>query len=115
MRPAYVVASADPKRRRDWARTFGGEDGPVTLCSGPLVECPLARGEARCSLLDKSTHALYDLDSITPTFLVTLLRVYPHRTLLFARDALTAGGRHRPAIKRFVVGKRHRDVCFGGL
>ena len=112
----FVVTSADPARRRDWASLFEEDGTRVLQCSGPLIDCPLARGETSCRLLDQADLAVYDLDSVTSTFLPLLRRAYAHRSLLFARDALTPGGQHRPSIRRFVVaGRGRRNVCFGGF
>ncbi len=110
----FLVASGEPARRRDWARLFEAEGERVVACSGPLVDCPLARGELRCPLLDAADMALYDLDAVTAEFLPTLLRAYPQRSLLFARDAVSPGGYHQPAIKRFVSAGRTQGTCFGG-
>lgn len=114
--PAYVVVSADPERRRDWARTFDRSVARILECPGPLGACPLARGALRCAVLDEAELALYDLDSTLPSFLATLVRVYAHRSMLFARDTLTPGGRHQPAVKRFAIGRLpDDDACFGDL
>ncbi len=107
-----VVVSADPARRRDWASVFESGGQRVAVCSGPLIGCPLARGETGCLLLDESDVAVYDLDSVTPTLLPLLVRLYRHRTLLFARDTQTPGGRHRPSIVRLASPSRGR-ACFG--
>lgn len=112
--PAIIVTSADLARRRDWARVFEEDGVRVAQCSGPLIDCPLARGETRCRLLEESELAVYDIDSLLPTFFPTLLRAYPHRSFLFARDALAAGGRHRPSVRRFVLARgRSGGPCFG--
>lgn len=108
-----LVVTASLERRRDWARPFEQDGTKAIVCSGPLVDCPLARGETRCALLDRADLAVYDLDSVTASFLPVLMRAYAHRTLLFARDALTPGGRHVPSIRRFSAGGRGRGLCFG--
>lgn len=109
-----VIVSASPERRRDWARPFERDGGRALGCSGPLVHCPLVRDETRCALLDRADLAVYDLDSLTASFLPVLMRAYAHRTLLFARDTLTPGGQHQPSIRRFAAGGRGRGLCFGG-
>ncbi len=113
--PAFVVTSALPARRRDWASVFEEDGAEVRVCSGPLANCALLRGETRCPLLDRADLAVYDLDSVTSAFLPVLMRTYPHRSFVFARDTLAAAGRHEPSVERFVLGGRGRGMCFGAL
>ena len=112
---SVVVCSAMPERRRDWARILAADGACVVQCSGPLVDCPLVRGETACRLLRAADLAVYDLDSITATFLPTLLRRHPDRTMLFARDSVSPGGQHAPSVRRVHFRRRAAAACFGDL
>jgi hypothetical protein len=112
---SVVVTSAVPERRRDWARLFREDGTRVLECSGPLVDCPLLRGESACQLLEDADLALYDLDSVTPAFLPALLRRYASLSVIFARDAFSPGGQHMPSVRRFHFARRDRGACFGGF
>lgn len=92
--------SADAERREGWARFFEAEGARVIRCVGPLVSCALFAGRARCPLLDEAELAVYDVASLSPTFLLRLLRRSPRPQLGFARDVVDADGRHRPSVER---------------
>jgi hypothetical protein len=110
-----VVTSAVPERRRQWAKVFSAEGTRVLECSGPLVDCPLLRGERECTFLAGADLAVYDLDSVTPLFLPTLLRKHAGTSILFARDALSPGREHTPSVRRVHFARRARATCFGAL
>lgn len=110
----YVVVSAEPERRRDWAELLERDGAAVTCCPGPRRRCPLVVGDGGCTLLDGAQVAIYDLDDLTPELLPILLRTYADRSLLFAHDTLAPSGRHQPSVKRFVLGGAPAGSCFAG-
>ena len=110
-----VVTSAVPERRQQWAKVFADQDTRVFECSGPLIDCPLLRGERECVVLASADLAVYDLDSVTPLFLTTLLRKHSGVNVFFARDALSPGGEHTPSVRRVHLARRGRAACFGSL
>lgn len=93
-----VVVSAWEERRRDWATLAAGEETRVLRCAGPEGFCALMQGRPSCPLLEQADLAIYDVGGVFPLFWTRLHVAHPELAVRFARDELTAEGRHRPRV-----------------